>query len=168
MLRGLLFVMGVDLQVRFQKGQYVFVRFCNGVSVCLCIKSPSRRCINNPLYVYVDVCVYECMYMYICMYMLSMCVCLYVHLCMCMCMCICVCASKYMCMYLRVDGFLVQVQYRLKLLIFRIFNMSSVYQQVSGCVINKELQSSKSIVLECNTQIKECCPLCKHLLCERI
>ena len=53
------------------------------------------------------------------------------------------------------------------LLIFRIFNMSSVYQ-VSRCVINKELQSSKSIVLECNMQIKEYCPLRKHLLCERI
>ena len=74
----------------------MFVRFRNGVSVCLCITSPSQRCINNLLYVYVDVCVYECMYVYLYVYgvyvcvfvSVSMYVYVYVHLCMCIYVCV--------------------------------------------------------------------------------
>ena len=83
----------------------MFVRFCNGVSVCLCVTSPSQRCINNSLYVYMDVCVYECMYVYL--YVYGVYVCVFLCASICMCMCICVCASMYVCMYLRVDGFMV-------------------------------------------------------------
>ena len=57
------FDMGVDLW----KGQYVFVRFCNGVSVCLCILSPIGTSIAQ--------CICMCMYVYACVYM-----------CICMCM----------------------------------------------------------------------------------
>ena len=96
MLRGLWFVMGVDLQVRFWKGQYVFVRLCNGVSVGLCITSPSQRCINNSLHVYVYVCVHDCMYVYLYVYGVYVCafvyasmyVYVYVHLYICIYVCV--------------------------------------------------------------------------------
>ena len=114
MLRELWFDVGADLQVRFQKGKYVFVMFCNGV--CLCITSASQRCIKNPfhcicIYVYrVYVCIFACIWcVYVCVFI---CASMYVY--GYLCMCIYVYESMYVCVYSRVDGFMVQVQYSLK------------------------------------------------------
>ena len=85
MLREFWFDMGVGLWVRFQKGNYVFVRFCNGVSVCLCIAPPSQRCINNP---------FHCMCIYVYRVYLCIFVCIW-----CVCACVFVCASVYLYWY---------------------------------------------------------------------
>ena len=59
MLYRFWFDMGVDLQVRFQKGQYMFATFCNGTNVCLCIKPPKgtsvTQCMRMRIYVYASV-----------------------------------------------------------------------------------------------------------------
>ena len=87
MLRELWFDVGADLWVRFQKGKYAFVRFCN--RVCLCLTFSSQRCINNP---------FHCM----CMYVYRVYVCAFACI-WCVCVCVLVCASVYgylrMCIY---------------------------------------------------------------------
>ena len=69
----------------------MFAKFCNGVSVYLCISLPSKRCMDNPLCV--------CMYVYVCV---CMCICMYME-----CIRVLVCASLYVCMFSSVDGFMV-------------------------------------------------------------
>ena len=113
MLRELWFDVGADLWVRFQKGKYAFVRFCN--RMCLCITFSSQRCINNPFHC-ICMYVYRVNFVYLHVYGVYVCAYLYVHLCM----GIYVCAYMYMhlcvcvCVYSRMHGFMVQVQYRLK------------------------------------------------------
>ena len=87
--------------MRFWKGQYVFVRLCNGVSVCLCIISPSQRYINNPLHMYVYVCAHDCMYVYLYVYGVYGCVfvwpSMYVYVYMHLYICIYVCVYVFTC-----------------------------------------------------------------------
>jgi len=78
---------------------------CVCVCVCVCVCMYLYICPYVPMYVWMNVCVYNvCMYMYLCMYV---CVCIYIHVCLCVFVCVCVCVLRassipphiYMCMY---------------------------------------------------------------------